>query len=80
MARTRHSTRTTFPSTTPVAWHRGIQESVWSRRKEGGHIQSRGGLWTHLAKGNGGNGPSCVPPHARQKLLQSLCCMWHMAP
>lgn len=29
MARTRHSTRTTFPSTTPAAWHKGVQESAW---------------------------------------------------
>lgn len=34
MARTRHSTRITFPSTTPAAWHRGIggQPAVAGRR------------------------------------------------
>lgn len=78
MTRTRHSTRTTFPSTTPVTWQRRLGVSlVW---EENGHTQNASGLWTHLAKGNGSNGSSCVPPHTRQEPLQSLCCAWHMAP
>lgn len=49
---------------------------VW---EESGHAQNGGGLQAHLAKGNGSNGSSCVPPHTRQEPLQGLCCAWHMA-
>lgn len=50
---------------------------VWEER---GHEQNGGGLRAHLAKGNGSNGSSCVPPHTRQEPLQGLCGTWHMAP
>lgn len=32
----------------------------------------------HLVKGHRSNGSGCVLPHARQQLLQGLCCPWHV--
>lgn len=88
MARTRHSTRMTFPSTAPVTWRKTNNLILTNERKRQIYRNQRGYRSKKtcdcvcngdLSKSYRANCPCGVTSHPWKQFQKSLCAPWHLS-